>query len=152
MRRGRLETGAGQGAEVHAASWARRRLVVLDEALAGSEDELTRIAAHELFHFVWLRMNNGQRRAWGELLAAERTQGELGWSSEWRRRELRGDDARSNTRRWREYVSESFSDTGAWVATGLPGDQEVKPGRRWMAARERFFTELKSYWNGVWRI
>lgn len=152
MRRGRLESGPGGGAEVHAASWVRRRQVVLDTALAGSADELARIVAHELFHFVWLRMNNGQRRAWSELLATERTSGELGWSSEWRRRELDPADARLNTRRWREYASESFCDTGAWIAIGLPGDQDVTPGGRWLRRRERFFRELRSHWNGAWRI
>jgi hypothetical protein len=138
--------------EVHAAAWARRREVVLDTALAGSADELARIVAHELFHFVWLRMNNGQRRGWCELLSAERTRGELGWSSEWRRRQLNAADALENTRRWREYASESFCDTGAWIATGLPGDQDVAPGERWLKRRERFFQELRSHWNGVWRI
>lgn len=126
--------------------------MVLDDALAGSGSELARVVAHELFHFVWLRMNNRQRHVWGALLATERTRGELGWSSEWRRKELGLDDARLNTRRWREYVSESFCDTGAWVATGMPGDQDVTPGRRWLARRKRFFGELRSHWNGVWRI
>lgn len=125
---------------------------MLDSVLAASESELTRIAAHELFHFVWLRMNNAQRRVWGELLAAEETRGELGWSSEWRRRALDVEDAGLDTRRWREYVSESFCDTGAWIATGLPGDQDVTPGARWLRRRERFFRELRSHWNGVWRI
>lgn len=152
VKRGRLESGPGAGMEVHAASWTRSRRVVLDQSLAANQDELTRIAAHELFHFVWLKMNNGQRRAWGHLLATESTRGELGWSSEWRRRQLSGDDAGQNTRRWREYVSESFCDTGAWLATGLPADQDITPGRRWLSRRERFFQQLRSHWNGVWRI
>lgn len=152
MKRGRLGTGQGGGIEVHAASWTRRREVVLDAGLAASGGELTRIVAHELFHFVWLRMNNGQRRAWGRLLAAERTRGELGWSSEWRRRRLQGDDALLNTRRWRDYVSESFCDTGAWIVTGEAGDQDVTPGARWVGRRERFFRQLRSHWNGCWRI
>jgi hypothetical protein len=147
-----LETGPGAGIEVHAASWARRREVVLDAALAASDGELARIATHELFHFVWLRMNNRQRRAWGGLLAAERTRGELGWSSEWRRRALTPADALENTGRWREYVSESFCDTGAWIVTGLRGDQDSTPGKRWLSRRKRFFDELRSHWNGVWRI
>lgn len=126
--------------------------MVLDSALAASERELARIAAHELFHFVWLKMNNRQRRDWAHLLAAETTRGELGWSSESRRRALADGDALLNTRRWREYVSESFCDTGAWIATGLPGDQDITPGARWLRRRERFFGELRSHWNGVWRI
>lgn len=97
-------------------------------------------------------MNNAQRRQWGDLLRSEQSKGELGWSSEWRRRRLSADDPSLNTRRWREYVSESFSDTGAWIESGGAGDQDRKLGRRWIERRERFLFELKSHWNGVWRI
>jgi hypothetical protein len=152
VRRGRLEIGGDKGVEVHAASFARKREVVLDRALAASPLELKRVVAHELFHFVWLRMNNRQRREWGDLLRAERSSGELGWSAEWRRRELSGDDARMNTRRWREYASESFSDTGAWFASGGIGDPDRLLGSKWIGRRKRFMAELKSHWNGVWRI
>jgi hypothetical protein len=130
----------------------RKREVVLDRALAAAPAELKRVVAHEMFHFVWLRMTNRQRREWGGLLRAERSSGELGWSSEWRRRELSGDDARMNTRRWREYASESFSDTGAWLASGGIGDPDRLLGRKWIGRRMRFLAELKSHWNGVWRI
>jgi hypothetical protein len=147
-----LETGPGTGAEVHAASFLRARVVVLDTALADAPGELARVVAHELFHFVWLRLGNGKRRAWGELLLGERGAGEMGWSAEWRRRGLRPEDGRLGTRRWREYASESFCDTGAWVATGERGDQDRELGGRWVRRRERFFEELKSHWKGVWRI
>jgi len=152
VRRGRLEEGGGAGVEVHAASFARRRLIILDRALASAGGELKRVAAHELFHFVWLRMNNRQRREWGSLLEAERSKGELGWSAEWRRRALAPDDALLNTKSWREYVSESFSDTGAWFETGGAGDPDRRLGAKWIARRGRFMRELKSHWNGVWRI
>jgi hypothetical protein len=147
-----LETGPGTGAEVHAASFLRARVVVLDTALADAPGELARVVAHELFHFVWLRLGNGKRRAWGELLLGDRGAGEMGWSAEWRRRGLRPEDGRLGTRRWREYASESFCDTGAWVATGERGDQDRELGGRWVRRRERFFEELKSHWKGVWRI
>jgi hypothetical protein len=152
VRRGRLETGAGPGQEVHAATFPRRREVVLDAALEREPGELSRIVAHELFHFTWLRMNNGQRRAWEELIAGEPGRGELGWSAEWRKRELTAEDRSSRTKRWREYAAESFCDTGAWVATGLTGDQDVTPGARWVRRRERFFDDLKRHWGGAWRI
>lgn len=152
VRRGRLEMGKGQGVEVHAASFARRREVLLDQALVRVPDELRRVVIHELFHFVWLRMNNGQRRQWGDLLKAERSTGELGWSSEWRRKQLASCDGEMNTRRWRDYVSESLSDTGAWLLSGGAGDQDRLLGRKWIDRRRRFMLELKSHWNGAWRI
>lgn len=152
MRRGRLEAGPGPGVEVYAASFARRREVALDRTLAVDPDHLRRIVAHELFHFVWLRMNNRQRKRWGDLLQSERSKGELGWSSEWRRRQLKATDLALNTRKWREYVSESFSDTGAWFESGGAGDQDRMLGRKWIECRERFLFELKSHWHGVWRI
>lgn len=152
VRRGRLETGPGRGAEVHAASYLRARVVVLDAALAKTPGEMPRIVAHELFHFTWLKLSNERRRAWGALLMGERERGEFGWSAEWRRRQLTPEDGRLRTRRWREYVSESFCDTGAWVATGERGDQDRDLGKRRVRRRERFFEELKSHWNGVWRI
>lgn len=152
VNRGRLETGSGAGVEVHAACFARRRQVIVDRGLARTPGELTRIVIHELFHFVWLRMNNRQRREWGDLLRSERSKGELGWSSEWRRRALAPGEALLNTKRWREYVSESFSDTGAWIESGGTGDQDRLLGAKWIARRRRFMSELKSHWHGVWRI
>lgn len=137
---------------MHAASFLRARVVVLDAALAQAPGELARVVAHELFHFAWLRMSNARRRAWGELLIGERGAGEMGWSAEWRRQQLTPEDGRLGTRRWREYASESFCDTGAWLATGERGDQDRELGARWVRRRERFFEELKSHWNGTWRI
>jgi len=117
--RGRLGTGEGPGTEVHAGSFLRRGEIVLDTELLSSPAELCRILAHELFHFTWLRLGNTARRSYEELIEGEcrtRVPGELGWSSELRKRALTARDRRERTRRWRDYLCESFCDTAAWLA------------------------------------
>src|SRR5690348_1239281 len=80
-----LEGRLSPGREVHAASFLRRRLIVLDSALKRRPGELRRILVHELFHFAWMRLGNPKRRAF-ELMVREemraRVRGELGWSAE----------------------------------------------------------------------
>ncbi|MCX6638497.1 MAG: hypothetical protein NT090_25870, partial [Acidobacteria bacterium] len=46
--RGRLLAGDERGRPVHAGTFVRRRLIVLDRALLDSPRELARILAHEL--------------------------------------------------------------------------------------------------------
>jgi hypothetical protein len=104
----------------HAASFLRRREIVLDTALLRSPREFARILTHEVFHFVWLRLGNGVRTSYERLLTGEltrRARGELGWSAEWRKAALSQNDVEQRTRRWREYVCESFCDTAAWIYT-----------------------------------
>lgn len=116
--RGKLRSGEGPGAEVHAGAFLRRREIVLDAALLSKPAELVRILTHELYHFVWLRLPNRARRSYEELIAAEsrrRVRGELGWSSEQRKESLTARDRRERTRPWREYLCESFCDTAAWL-------------------------------------
>ena len=116
--RGRLGSGEGPGTEVHAGAFLRKREIVLDTALLADPVELGRILTHELYHFVWVRLGNRERRSYEELVAAEcrrRVRGELGWSSQWRKESATARDRRERTRRWREYVCESFCDTAAWL-------------------------------------
>ena len=116
--RGRLLSGGRRGTEVHAGSFLRRRLVVLDDELQRNAGELARILVHEAFHFVWLRLGNARRVSYESLLAGERhsrARGELGWSAERRKAGITGADVRGRTRRWREYACESFCDTAAWL-------------------------------------
>jgi hypothetical protein len=104
----------------HAASFLRRREIVLDTALLRSPREFARILTHEVFHFVWLRLGSGVRTSYERLLTGEltrRARGELGWSAEWRKAALSQNDVEQRTRRWREYVCESFCDTAAWIYT-----------------------------------
>lgn len=98
--RGRLVEG--KGTAMHAATFIHRRRIVLDAELLHDDDELRRILIHELFHFVWARLPNRTRRSYEILLARQRSaSGELGWSSEYRKRELRTSDVRTRSRKWR---------------------------------------------------
>jgi hypothetical protein len=130
---------------VHAGSFLRKRLVVLDRALLEAPRELARIVAHELFHFAWLRLGNPSRRAWERLLAAEiraGVKGELGWSAEWRKDELRRPDPARRTRRWRAYACESFCDTAAWLLAGAGRHAEFTLPAGARRARRRWFSNL----------
>jgi hypothetical protein len=111
--RGRI---VDRGMPVHAATFIRRRRIVLDADLLQSTTELRRILIHELFHFVWVRLSNPVRRSFEQLLIAQRAApGELGWSSEYRKLELTAYDVRHRTRKWREYCCEAFCDTAAYL-------------------------------------
>lgn len=131
-----------RGSEVHAASHLRRRLLELDLSLRASPAETRRIIVHELFHFVWLRLGNPLRGEWSHLLARETARGELGWSAEWRKAELTPDDRARRTRRWRDYVCESFCDTAAFLYAGLRRHDEFTLAARFRARRARWFARL----------
>ena len=119
--RGKLLAGEGPGAAVHAGTFVRKGEIVLDAALLAKPKEAGRILIHELYHFVWTRLSNTARRSYEALVADEirsGASGELGWSSEWRKNALAARDVRNRSRRWREYVCESFCDTAAWLSAG----------------------------------
>lgn len=147
--RGKLFAGEGPGVAVHAGTFLRKRRIVLDASLLASPGELARILIHELCHFVWSRLDNPTRRSYEELVEGEIRQGaggELGWSAEWRRQVLTVSDRRGRTRRWREYVSESFCDTAAWLFSGGLRHAEVTlaaPFRRQRRAWFRHTQKLK---------
>lgn len=129
------------GREAHAASHIRKRLVELDEALLGDARELHRILTHELFHFVWARLDNASRRTWSNLLLREielGTDGELGWSAELRKEAL---GEQTSGRRWRDYICESFCDTAAWYFT-RGRHAEFTLGRDARRVRERWIRAL----------
>ena len=106
----------GRGTPVHAATFIRQRRIVLDADLLRSDAELRRILIHELFHFVWVRLGNPARRSFERLLSEQRnTRGELGWSAEYRKKELGMRDIRRRSRKWREYCCEAFCDTAAYM-------------------------------------
>lgn len=139
----RLRSGPGPGLEVHAGSHLRRRVIVLDSALLTRSRELKRILVHELFHFVWLRLGNPRRVSWKRIVAAEiaaRAGGELGWSSEMRKRTLPHNPIR-DTRRWRDYTCESFCDTAAWLYGGVRTHDEFTLGKRARAGRRQWFED-----------
>jgi len=144
VRGGELISNSGKGRAVHAATYIRRREIVLDEDLKSRPLELTRILVHELCHFGWVRLGNPRRRSWENLVAGElrsQTRGEMGWSAEVRKQALRRADWTRRTRRWREYACESFCDTGAWLLAGLRGHPEFTLARAARAARRRWFRD-----------
>jgi len=102
----RVEVRRSLGSHLAATS-IPRRLILLDAAVFARHGDFERILIHELFHFVWVRLSNQQRRAWEEVLGNElraRAKGELGWSAEWRKDALTRTDARRRTPRWRRYA------------------------------------------------
>ena len=118
---GKLLAAQGRGTEVHAGSFIRKRRIVLDSGLLKDQRELERILRHEIFHFAWPRLGNSVRSTYERLILAEWhgcVPGELGWSAEWRKDALRGVASPLQTKLWREYLCESFCDTGAWRLQG----------------------------------
>lgn len=129
--------------------------MVLDVDLKAHPAELARIALHEIFHFVWLRLNNAERRRWEQLLMEELAagaRGELGWSAEMRRNALRSGDLRRRTRRWRDYVCESFCDSAAWAFSGLRSHGEFTLPARFRPARRRLLQEVFRHRGGEFPI
>ena len=139
--RGKLLSGHRDGVEIHAASFLRQRQIVFDTQLKQDPQELSRIYAHELAHFAWVRLGNARRRSWEALLDGEGMGGELGWSAEWRKQALSAADRRRRTRRWREYVCESFCDTAAWLFSDARRSGEFTLPVRARRARRRWFVE-----------
>jgi hypothetical protein len=145
--RGRLHSGEGPGKPVHAGTFLRKREIVLDAGLLSSPSELARILTHEIFHFAWIGLGNSARISYERLLAGEierGARGELGWSSEERKLALSPDDCRARTRRWREYVCESFCDTAAWLLGGLERHPEFTLARSHQARRRAWFRNTKA--------
>jgi hypothetical protein len=126
---------------VHAGSFIRDRRMVFDCSPA----EFPRIFVHETFHFAWLRAGNGRRWDWEALMAAEfarGARGDLGWSAEWRKRELPPADAGGRSRLWREYCCESFCDTAAWLYSGVDRHPEYTLALRYREARRKWFANF----------
>jgi len=132
------------GQPVHAATFIRKRKIVLDLELARRPRELARILTHELFHFAWVRLSNQSRCSYEVLVRKEwkrHTRGELGWSAESRKAALLG-TPRAVTRRpkyWREYLCESFCDTAAWLYSGVRRHNEFTLPQRSRKKRAEWF-------------
>jgi hypothetical protein len=127
---------------VHAGAFIRERRIAFDAELAADPHEFARIFVHEIFHFAWRRLGNPRRWSWEALLRCElrnRARGELGWSAEWRKRALAAHDSGRRTRRWREYVCESFCDTAAWMFSGVAAHREYTLARRFRERRRQWF-------------
>jgi hypothetical protein len=92
--------------------------MILDDCLLRTPRQLARIFVHELFHFVWVRLGNAKRREYERLVENElrqKARGELGWSAELAKASVTRLDWMNRTKRWRDYVCESFCDTAGWM-------------------------------------
>ena len=125
----------------HAGSCLRMRRILLD----CNSTEFPRIFVHEAAHFIWVRLGNPLRWNYEDLLRSEwdgRARGELGWSAEWRKAELRAMDVTRRSRRWREYCCESFCDTAAWLYSGVEGHPEFTLAGGFHRRRRRWFAQM----------
>jgi len=141
--RGKLVSGGKPGLPVHAGSFIRERKIILDSELLVHAPELMRILTHELFHFVWRRLDNATRQSWDALARGQLGwPGELGWSAEWRKQSLKSADSASGTRRWREYLCESFCDSAAWYFSGRQRHPEYTLPTKLRRGRRQWFARL----------
>ena len=148
--RGKLLSGSGSpGIPVHAASFIRKREIVLETGLLRRPRKLHLIAVHEIFHFVWARLGNRDRWDYAALLQAEAVggaRGELGESAD-RQKELLG--AAESQAAWSYYVCESFCDTAAWLYAGVRRHNEFRLAARWQERRQswfaRAFAQVRTY-------
>jgi hypothetical protein len=133
--RGKLLSGSPQrGVPVHAATFLRRREIVLETQLTRNPGDLQLIVVHEIFHFAWARLGNSARRAWVALLEAEaaaRACGELGESS----------SVNKSPECTPDYVCESFCDTAAWLYSGVRRSPHFTLAERWRARRRAWFED-----------
>ena len=141
--RGKLVSGGLAGSAVHAGSFLRERKIVLDSDLVVHAPELMRILTHEIFHFVWRKLNNETRQTWDQLVRQQMdAPGELGWSAEWRKQAITKVDPIARTRRWREYLCESFCDSAAWYYSGNQRHREFTLAAKYRRVRRQWFAQL----------
>ncbi|HLG99686.1 MAG TPA: hypothetical protein VKX49_25485 [Bryobacteraceae bacterium] len=145
----KLYSARPHGQPVYAASFIRKRKMVLDRELLSRRGNLARILVHELFHFVWVRLSNRIRRSYLALLEMEwkeGARGELGWSAELRKSRLRGGiRVKNRAGKWRDYGCESFCDTAAWLYSGVRAHPEFTLAARYRRRRAEWF---KSAFSG----
>jgi hypothetical protein len=142
--KGKLLSKSPFGDAVYAGSFLRQRRIVLDELMLRTPRVLERIFVHEVFHFVWSKLGNKLRSSWEQLMLEEfecGSEGELGWSAESMKQNLTAADRLNRTRRWRDYICESFCDTAGWVFGSATRYSEMTLGRGERDARRRWFRE-----------
>ena len=130
------------GTPVYAASFIRRREIVLERDLFAAGRTLRLIVVHEVFHFVWARLSNRARREFADLLLYEighRARGELGESAGVKKNLLTAPEQSYNARLWRDYVCESFCDTAAWFYSGVKHHKSFTLANRWRKRRQAWF-------------
>ena len=105
---------------------------------------LDRIFVHEVFHFVWSRLSAHTRKSFENLVDSEmqrRARGELGWSAESIKLKLTAEDRANRTRRWKDYICESFCDTAGWMFGTRTRYSDMTLAKRFRAARRQWFRE-----------
>lgn len=115
--KGELLSKSHKGDAVYAGSFLRQRRIVLDQSMLRTPRVLERIFVHEVFHFVWSRLGQPVRDSWEMLIRKEfvsGADGELGWSAESMKLKLTEADRKFGTRRWKDYLCESFCDSAGW--------------------------------------
>lgn len=134
-----------RGRPVYAGSFLRERRIVLEDSLAAQSATLRLIFVHEVLHFAWWRLGNGSRSSFGKLLAGERAaraRGELGESSQVAKDNYQSGPSAGSSQLWRDYVCESFCDTGAWLWAGVEDHDSFQLAARWKAKRSTWFRAL----------
>jgi hypothetical protein len=133
--RGKLLSGSPHvGTPVHAATFIRRRKIVLESQLTRRPALLRLITVHEIFHFVWARLSNPARRSYAALIrteAAAHARGELGESSSMKKSPACSSD----------YICESFCDTAAWLYSGVRRSPDFTLAAHWRKRRRAWFEE-----------
>ena len=143
--RGALLSKGGRGRPVYAASFLRERRVVLEDSLTRDPPRLRLIFTHEVLHFAWWRLGNTRRTDFGALLTEEcaaRPRGELGESSLVAKDAYLSGSGEGKPRLWRDYVCESFCDTGAWLFSGVEDHDSFQLAARWKSRRAAWFRSL----------
>ena len=142
--RGKLLSKSPKGDAVYAGSFLRKRKIILDEQMLRTPRVLERIFVHEVFHFVWSKLGSSLRASYERLILNEIDNGalgELGWSAESMKLQLAGSDSENRTRRWKDYICESFCDTAGWLFGSARQYSEMTLGRAERDARRRWFRE-----------
>jgi hypothetical protein len=147
--RGKLLSGRPErGRAVHAASFLIERQIVLERRLLSEKDELRLILTHELFHFIWRKLGNRRRAEYESLVEEEhrnRARGELGESSGVAQEVLTDEDRALRSKRWKNYVCESFCDTGAWLYAGVARNEHFRLAEKWKQMRARWLASLSGF-------
>ncbi|MBC7928324.1 MAG: hypothetical protein H7039_22005 [Bryobacteraceae bacterium] len=116
--RGELLSRSHKGDAVYAGCFLRKRRIVLDQQMVKTPRVLERIFVHEVFHFVWSRLARDLRESYELMILSEiqaSTRGELGWSAESLKIKLSAQEIATRNRKWKDYLCESFCDTGGWL-------------------------------------
>jgi hypothetical protein len=146
--RGRLLSGTPRrGTPVHAASFIRKRTIILELELLDDIPRFCLILVHELFHFVWPRLARAERTAFERLLIGEikeGARGEVGESAAVKKRELLAEDLADATWAWRDYVCESFCDTAASLYGNPAEHDDFTLAKRWWKKRSGWFGQTFS--------